>query len=297
MASDPTSTRASSVEVHPITDRDIQKVAEFLRAEFLSLGAKSTRPVTDWLATMAPPWAAEQPNHGYLLRDDGRVVGAHLALYSERVIDGRPQHFCNLAAWVVSEPYRASGLRLLRSLLRQKGYTFTDLTPNPNVVNLNTRLGFSVLDTTTVLVPNPFWPVLPRGIQVIDAADEIDARLSGPLQQIYRDHRTTAAHHVLLTDGARCCYVLYRRERYKHRSVLGMILYVSDAELFQRWSAHLYRYLLLKQRIIATLVEVRVVGHRPARSISVPGRTKMYLGEDIEPRHIDYLYSELTCLE
>ena len=57
------------------------------------------------------------------------------------------------------------------------------------------------------------------------------------------------------------------------------------------------RYLLLKQRIIATLVEVRVVGHRPARSISVPGRTKMYLGEDIEPRHIDYLYSELTCLE
>lgn len=297
MVFDPSATRVSSVEIEPITDRDVQNVAEFLRAEFLNLGATSTRPVADWIRTMAPPWSVEQPNHGFLLRDDGRVVGAHLALYSERVIDGRPQHFCNLGAWVVSESYRASGLRLLRSLLRQKGYTFTDLTPNPNVVNLNTRLGFSALDTTTVLVPNPFWPVRPRGVRVIDAADQIDARLSGPIQQIFRDHRTTAAHHVILTDGAQCCYVIYRRERYKRRSVLGMILYVSDANLFRRWSAHFYRYLLLKQRILATLVEIRVVGHRPPRSISVAGRTKMYLGDDIDAAHVDYLYSELTCLE
>jgi hypothetical protein len=286
----------SALAVEPITDSEVQTVAEFLRQEFLKLGVTRTRPVSDWLRAMNPPWAAEQPNHGFLLRAEGRVVGAHLALYSERVIDGRPQRICNLGAWCVAEPYRASGLRLLRCLLRQQGYTFTDLTPNPNVVTLNSRLGFATLDTTTVLVPNLAWPLRSRGIQVVDTADEIDSLLSGQDQQIFRDHRATAARHVVLTDGAESCYVVYRRERYKHRSVLAMVLYVGDAELFGRWAPHFQRFLLLRQRILATLMEVRVVGQRPARSISVPGRSKMFLGEDIDAAQVDYLYSELTCL-
>lgn len=286
-----------TLEVEPITDADVRPVAEFLRREFLNLGVNPTRPVTDWLRAMTPPWSVEQPNHGFLLRADGQVVGAHLALYSERPIDGESQRICNLGAWCVSEPYRASGLRLLRSLLRQKGYTFTDLTPNPSVVNLNCRLGFAPLDTTTLLVPNLQWPLRSQGIEVVDATDDIDRLLSGEHQQIYRDHRATAARHVVLTDGSQCCYVMYRRDQYRHRSVLASVLYVSNTELFRRWGPHFYRYLLLRRRILATLVEVRVVGHRPPRAIQVSGRPKMYLGDVIRPTQIDYLYSELTCLE
>lgn len=286
-----------ALKVEPITDVDVQPVAEFLRREFLNLGVSSTRPVTDWLRAMTPPWAVEQPNHGFLLRLDGQVVGAYLALYSERAIDGEAQRICNLGVWCVSEPYRASGLRLLRALLRQKGYTFTDLTPNPQVANLNCRLGFAPLDTTTVLVPNLPWPLLSRGVEVVDATDDIDCLLSGEQQQIYRDHRATAARHVVLTDGSQCCYVMYRRDQYRHRSVLATVLHVSNTELFLRWGSHFYRYLLLKRQILATLVEVRVVGQRPLRAIQVLSRTKMYRGDALKPAHIDYLYSELTCLE
>ncbi|RZT18508.1 hypothetical protein EV589_2768 [Mycobacterium sp. BK558] len=287
----------SALEVKPITDADAQSVAEFLRAEFLNLGVTRTRPVTDWLHAMNPPWAAEQPNHGYMLRYNGRVVGAHLALYSERVIDGRVQRICNLGAWCVAEPHRAAGMRLLRSLLRQKGYTFTDLTPNPDVVRLNTRLGFTALDTTTVLVPNLPWPSRSRGVRVIDTPGKIDALLSGRDQEIYRDHRATAARHLVLSEGQQNCYVMYRRDRYKRRSVLATVLYVGDTDLFRRWSPDFYRYLLVRQRVLATLIEPRVVGYRPNRSISVPGRTKMYFSDNIESAQIDYLYSELTCLE
>ena len=66
---------------------------------------------------------------------------------------------------------------------------------------------------------------------------------------------------------------------------------------FEHCAPHFYRYLLLRRGIPATLAELRVVGHRPARSVTVPGRPKMYLSEDLEPAQIDYLYSELTCLE
>ena len=137
-----------SVEVKPITDADMQAVAEFLHRDMGS--AVST---ADWHRAMTPSWDVEQPNHGYLLRENGRVVGAYLALYSERMIDGRPRRICNLGVWCVADEHRATGLRLLRSLLRQRGYTFTDLTPNPTVVALNNRLGFASLDTATGIGP------------------------------------------------------------------------------------------------------------------------------------------------
>ena len=50
--------------------------------------------------------------------------------------------------------YRLHGLRLLKAVLRQEGYHFTDLSPSGNVVGINEKLSFRFLDTTTALVPN-----------------------------------------------------------------------------------------------------------------------------------------------
>ena len=280
-----------AVEVKPITDADIRSVAEFLHRE-RPLGS-----IRGGLArVMTPPWDVEQPNHGYLLRENGRVVGAYLALYSERVIDGRPRRICNLGVWCVAGEHRATGLRMLRSLLRQREYTFSDLTPNGNVMALNTRLGFAPLDTTTVLVPNMPWPVRSRGVRVVDTPNEIDGLLSGRDQKIYRDHSATAAHQVVLAKGDQSCHVVFRRDRRKRLPLFASILYVGNPVLFRDCAPHFYRYLLLRRGIPATLAEVRVVGHHPPRSVMVQGTQRMYLSDDLEPAQIDYLYSELTCL-
>jgi hypothetical protein len=283
-----------SVEVKPITDADIQPVAEFLRNDMGS-GVSAA----DWRRAMSPPWDFEQPNHGYLMRENGRVVGAYLALYSERMIDGRLQRICNLGTWCVKDEHRASGLRLQRSLLRQRGYTFTDLTPNPTVVALNRRLGFATLDTARALVPNMPWPVRSRGVRVVDTPHEIDGLLSGRDQTIYRDHAATAAHHVVLAKGDRSCYVMFRRDlgRFKRFPYFASILYVGDPDLFRDCALHFYRYLLLRRGIPLTLAELRVVLRRPPRSVIVGGPTKMFLSDGLQPEQIDYLYSELTCFK
>ncbi len=106
-----------AAEVEPITDADTRAVAEFMK-----LGFSNGPSAAGWHQAITPPWDVEQPNHGYLLRENGRVVGAYLALYSERIIDGRTRRICNLGAWCVAEQHRATGLRMLRSLLRQRGY-------------------------------------------------------------------------------------------------------------------------------------------------------------------------------
>ena len=61
----------------------------------------------------------------------------------------------------MSPGYRLHGLRLLKAVLRQEGYHFTDLSPSGNVVGINERLRFRFLDTTTALVPNLPWPTWP----------------------------------------------------------------------------------------------------------------------------------------
>jgi hypothetical protein len=277
-------------DIKPITDADTWTVAEFLH-----VGMGSRVSAVDWHRLMTPPWDVEQPNHGYVLLENGRVVGAYLALYSERMIDGRPRRICNLGVWCVAEGHRANGLRLLRSLLRQRGYTFTDLTPSETVVALNTRLGFTPLDTTTALVPNIPWPARSRGVRVVDTPNEVHGLLFGPDQTIYRDHGATAVHHVVLVKGDQRCYVMFRRDRRRRLRLFASILYVGNRDLFRDCGPHFYRYLLLRHGIVATLAEIRIVGHRPKRAVMVAGWPKMYLGDDLEPAQIDYLYSELTC--
>ncbi|WP_200828457.1 hypothetical protein [Mycobacterium sp. 3519A] len=285
-----TDLRTSTVEAKPITDADTWAVAEFLRRE-----RSLKMSVADWHRYMVTPGHFEQPNHGYLLRENDRVVGAYLALYSERVIDGRRHSICNLGLWCVAPEHRAHGLRLLRSLLRQKGYTFTDLTPNQNVVALNSRVGFTELDTTTAVVPNMPWPFPSKKVRVVDAPDEIDGLLPEKERSIYRDHAATAVHHVVLSSENRACYVMFRRERRKRMRVFASILYVSNPDLFRECASHFYRYLLLRHRICATLAEIRVVKYRPKLAVTVAGWPKMYLSEDLQPAQIDYLYSELVC--
>ena len=59
----------------------------------------------------------------------------------------------------------------------QPGYHFTDLSPSGNVVELNRRLGFHSLDTSTA--PQINWPALRKSsVGLINDEIEIERRLS-----------------------------------------------------------------------------------------------------------------------
>jgi hypothetical protein len=282
-----------SVTVRPIGADDIGAVAEFLHAH------QSDRvSVTSWEAVMSPPWDTVQPNHGFVLDDAGEVVGAHLALYSERLIHGRLEAICNLGAWCVLPSHRHHGLRLLRALLRQRGYHFTDLSPSGNVVPLNLRLGFTQLDTATALTPNVPWPPRSRGVRLVTRPEEIPHHLSERDLQIHQDHaRAAAANHLVVVRGDKTCYVVFRRDRRKGMPLFASFIYVSDPSVFRVLGGHVRRHLLLRHRIPFTLSELRIVGSRPRVStmLSSP-RSKMYRSPTLGAGDIDYLYSELACI-
>jgi hypothetical protein len=281
------------VEVRPIGEADVPAVASFLHAHLNQRVAPAA-----WARALETRWVAERPNAGFMLLDGDAIVGAHLAFYSQRTIDGRTERFCNLGAWCVLPDYRLQGLRLLRAALRQDGYHFTDLSPSGNVVAVNERLGFQFVDTTTALVPNLPWPTLPGRGRLITDPEQITRALTGAELELYRDHAATpAAHHLVLTHGDASCYVVFRRDRRKGLPLFVSVLYVSDPAVFRAMGRRFARHLLFRHGAPATLAEERITGYRPRPSLRLRSpRRRMFRSPSLAPAQIDYLYSELVCV-
>lgn len=279
-----------AVQLSPITETDVPAVARFLHTHL-----NQRVPADAWARALRVPWKVDAPNHGFQLRAGDQVVGVYLAFYSERLVDGRPERFCNLGAWCVLPEHRFHGPRLLKALLAQDGFHFTDLSPSGNVVAINTRLGFQQLDTATALVPNLPWPGRAR---ISSDPAVLEETLTGPEREIYRDHAgAAAARHLVLRRGDRWCYVIFRKDRRKRLPLFASILHVSDPALFQELAGAFARRLLLRYGVLATLAELRVVRHRPRWSVMLrTPRRKMFRSDRLAAADIDHLYSELVCV-
>jgi len=279
------------VELCAITPADVPAVAAFLHRELNDRVSPAA-----WAQAMTPPWSTDWPDHGLFLRHEGEVVGAQLAFYATRDLADGLAKFCNLGAWCVREEHRASGLRLLRGLLRHREYTFTDFSPSGNVVGVNRRLKFVDLDTTTSAVP--CVPGRRGSVRVTSDLAEVDRLMPEASRRTFEDHRTCAgAHHLVISDGDHHCYLMFRRDRRHRLPLFATLLHVSDPALFTRTAPAVARHLLVRHRVPVLLVEQRVTGGRPRGSLRLSGsRARMFRSDHLGAEDIDYLYSELTCV-
>jgi hypothetical protein len=279
--------------VAPIAATDLDMVGEFLNK---NLNERISG--ADWARAARVPWSVDAPNHGFMLLDENDIVGVYLAFYSSRTMNGRLERFCNLGAWCVSPKHRLHSLQLLRALLGQPGYHFTDLSPSGNTVPVNERLKFTRLDTATALMPNLPWPSWPGRHRVTSERATIERVLTGRELQIYRDHQhAQAANHVVMTLGDQRCYVIFRRDRRKNLPLFASVLYVSNPPLFRRIAGIFGRHLLVRHRVPVTLMELRIVGDQPPGSFLLrSSRPKMFKSDSLQPDQIDNLYSELVCV-
>ena len=282
-----------AVTVRPIQGADAAVVSRFLH-EHLNVRVSAEA----WASILAPPWHDSAPNHGFQLLADEGIVGVYAAVYSERELDGDHVPVCNLAAFCVLEGYRTHGLRLMRALLSQQGYEFTDLSPSGNVVAMNERLGFRRLDTATRLVANLPRPRR-RGIRVTEDSHILDAVLRGRDATIYRDHRhAPAARHVLVEHDGVHGYLVFRRDRRKRLPVFASPLYAGgDAGCLEAAWPSVGSHLLFEHGLLATLAERRILGFTPGPGVELAHpRPKMFRGTRLDADSVDYLYSELTLL-
>lgn len=282
-----------ATRVSPITSADVPAVASFLTRNL-----NRRIPPAHWQRALAVPWHSRQPNHGFLLTGDRAVVGVCLAYYSTQQVRGRPEQFCNVGAWCVLEGYRQLGTRLFTRVLSQEGYHFTDFSPSGNVVELNRRLKFEDLDTTTELVASAPRPPRRGAARVTGESDALLGTLAADDLALYRDHRrAAAAKHLLVSTPREHCYVVFRRDTRRRVRAFASILHVSNPELFRAAAAQVGAHLLTHYGIPATLVERHVAGGpvRGGRTLQ-RHRPKMFRSPTLAADQVSYLYSELACL-
>jgi hypothetical protein len=276
--------------IEPITDASLPEFAAFLHAHLNSAFSPET-----WEAAFRTQWMADPPNYGFLLRDQGQVVGGIGAFYAERPVNGETERFCNITSWCVLDAYRQQSMRLAVTMISQEGFHFTDFSPTKVVAGTLQFLKFKPLDDRQAVIFNvPGWPA---GSRVIDRADELRAALSGGTLATYLDHAQFPwLKHLAIGQGSEWCYLIYKHEVFKGLPA-ARIIHFSDPSLFERYLGGLRNYLLLKG-YATTHVECRRLNRQPWFSKIRSGfNPKVFLSPSLAEQDIDYLYSESITLD
>jgi hypothetical protein len=278
-------------QITPITAADLDEIGRFLHE---NLNRRIS--VADWIGSLTHPWSESRPNYGMQLRDDGKLVGVLCAIYSDQTIDGRVEKFCNPHSWCVLEAYRNQGIGLVLSVVKQRGYHYTMLTPNPKVAEIFRHLRFKDLADGFVIFPNLPIPSF-GGTAVADPA-HIGEHLDAATRHDYELHRDIRwLRFVAFGKPGDMCLVAYKPNRWKKMRG-ARIIFVSDPSAFERHRHLLQSYLFWRQGMLVSHVESRflsVVPRLAYRTKRLQG--KLFLSPTLKDAQIRDLYSELASLD
>lgn len=241
------------------------------------------------------PWMADKPNLGFVLEDEGRLVGFLSTIYADREIGGAPVRFCNLSSWFVLPEYRNHSLALLAAAHRQADLVFTNLTSRPAVRKISLALRYQLLDTYKLFAFPfaQFW-TLGRMPRVLFQRDAIEPLLPPAQQKLLRDHAATPCGHLLIRRRGQSCYIIWIR-RVKKGIPFCELLYVSAPELLRDCFEPVKLALCLRSRAPAVAIDERLLGARLPLLYAFE-RISLFKSNRVGPADIDNLYSELALL-
>ncbi len=252
-----------------------------------------------WINSLTHPWAKFVPNHGMQLRDGSRLVGVFCAIYSDQVIDGKVEHFCNPHSWCVLETHRQHSIGLVLNIIKQTGYHFTMFTPNATVTKIFLGLRFKNLEDRQYRCVNiPSLTALRSSAFVESRRALIATHLSGQDHLDFEAHREIPwLNFVVFGVGSEVCWVIYKIDHWK-RMRAAWIMHVSNASVFGRFNGLLRNHLLLKRRILTMKIEARWLKSAPTLAWR-ERRTqpKLYLSKTLEHEQIRDVYSEVMSLD
>jgi hypothetical protein len=282
------------MKVTPIQPEHLAEVGQFLH-DHLNRRFTPER----WISSLTHPWSERRPNLGMQLRDGDRLVGVFCAIYSDQVIDGKVEHFCNPHSWCVLESHRRHGIGLLLNLIKQPGYHFTMFTPNPIVTEVFRGLKFKDLDDRQYHCFNlPSPAALRRGAFVETRREHIAGRLQGQARIDFEAHQGIAwLHFAAFGVGDDACWIAYKPTHWK-RMRCAWVMHVSDAAAFDRHNGLLRSHLLLHEGIATLKIEARWLKSKPA--LTWTGRRtqpKLFLSKTLGDGQIRDLYSEMMSLD
>ena len=97
---------------------------------------------TEWHRIFTSIWKSDIDYVGYMLVDEGNVVGFYGLLFSDHTIGGQRYTLCNFGNWIIKDGYRGHAIAMLLPLLRLTNITITNISASSNVRQIFQKLGF-----------------------------------------------------------------------------------------------------------------------------------------------------------
>jgi len=252
-----------------------------------------------WRKIFSYAWKREENYNGFILKNEGHVVGFLGTIFSKRIVDGRTYKFCNLTTWMVKPEFRNQSLRLLYPVLKMKDHIITIHGGSERAVAIYKKLGFELLDEHYVVPLGIFnffsWQNTPR-LEIIMRPDDIRSLLGENHRAIFDDHKGLGVDNAVILDkeNGDYCYVVYGK-KVKKGIPVTYIYYISDEKLFAQGIRKLHLKLLLHTWAPIILIDSRFLHDvKPSWGIKLrTDRKRLYLNRLIGKDRIDFLYSEV----
>jgi hypothetical protein len=254
-------------------------------------------PLTGRQRGFWPVWGCEEP-YGYLVEDEGEVVGFLGTLFTRREVRGKLLSFCEIHSWLVREEYRNQSMNLLLPVIAQKRTkTIINFTPTPSVYEMGAKLGFKDLETSFVAFYP--WPIQVSPVKIITDACQIPEFLQGEDLRIFHDHKDIYCNHIVLLPqddpGALPLYAIIKTMHRGRFEPFGRLIYVNNrprlAGLLRRVCWRLcakFRWLA----IVANADEFKDLKPRVYSQVSKREVSSQFLSSSLEPSDINQLYSQ-----
>lgn len=303
------STTTRSVQIRPLGKADIEQVIRLIGAQEFA----QEHPHDVLRRLFDHPWAPDESDFGLVLTAGDKIVGALVAIYSRRTIDGQLHRFCNLGSWYIDPDYRRHSIPMLRTFMAREEYTLTSFSPAPHVCKLGEKLGWRPLGRNRLFWRRRFTSAfqIKRRVEVLSSPQAIEGLLTEEDRQILREHLPYACGHYLLTAKDRYCYIVTKRRpikgqlflprwfpsrlRRRRFPVTDLISISNPALALRHWDSLLHQITRCESTIGLTVEESFLGPAVPPGAHKIPHDYYVYRLRT-DPRHVNTLYTELVLL-
>ena len=149
---------------------------------------------------------------GVMIVDDGKVIAYLGLVFSDRIIQGKPEIFANLTTLIIDNNYRGQKLthRIIQYLQSLGDFSLTAITPIPSLYSMYKSNGFrDLLDHRVVFWKSPFLSKTPTCTLLSDPK-EIAQNLSGESLRIFKDHQAFHCNLLLFKNNNQSALVVLK---------------------------------------------------------------------------------------
>jgi hypothetical protein len=190
------------------------------------------------------PTPPNLPKYGYVLDDEGDLVGVVLLIATSTHRNGGTCVRCNVSSWYVEPNYRIYGSLLSKRAIRQENTTFFNVSPAPHTWPILEKQGFQPFATGRIIaIPALGRPQAGVTIRAVGPDLSPGADLDPAEIDILMDHHSYGCISLICeADGRRHPFVFGRHLRYGFFPV-AYLVYCRDIAEFFRFAGPIGRFL------------------------------------------------------